>query len=164
MILNFKDFLNERYGNYSGSSYYKFKVDIDEIIDENLIYYAKNELHITNEKEQWNWVFEIMSEFEENYKKETGEDFDFTKERYIKCFFEFYYKSATYDNPPESYVTVSNVEFDDFNDVVEGIQKYVTSDPNVGEYVNECIKDWVKEMCEEKLNNMSYLELNDICN
>lgn len=164
MIPDFKNFLNERYGNYSGSSYYKFKADTDVLIDENLLDYAKNRLNIRDEKEQWNWVFEIMSEFEENYKKETGEDFDFAKDRYIKCFFEFYYKSATYDNPPESDVTVSDVEFDDFNDIVEGIQKYVTSDPKVGEYVKEFIKDWATEMCEDRLNNLGYLELDDICN
>lgn len=164
MIPDFKNFLNERYGNYSGSSYYKFKVNIDEIINENLLGYAKSKLNIRDEDEQWKWVFEIMNEFEENYKKETGKDFDFLKERYINCFFKFYYKSATYDDPPISDLKVSDVEYDDFNDIVEGIQKYVTSDPNVGKYVKEFIKKWATEMCEDRLGSMGYLELDDICN
>lgn len=155
MILSFNEFIKESYSN-SGVSYGKHSFDVDSysIIDDILNNYAQKVLKIQNQKSRDEWVMSIWDEVKNGYNEDTHKDFDdeFSGDMTVSCDFDNHYDRGSYDNPPYSDYEVTDIDYSEFAGIIDSFKKYALSDPNVGKYIEDNIKDWLYGMCEDELN------------
>ena len=155
MILSFNEFIKESYKN-AGTSYgtYSFDIDSYSLINNILNDYADKVLKIKNEKERDSWVMSIWDEVKNGYNEDTHKDFDdeFGGDITVSCDFNNHYDRGSYDNPPYNDYEVTDIDYGEFIGVIDLFKKYALSDPNVGKYIEDNIKDWLDGMCEDELN------------
>lgn len=155
MILSFNEFIKESYSN-SGVSYGKHSFDVDSysIIDDLLDNYAQKVLKMQNKKDRDEWTMSVWDEVKNGYNEDTHKDFDdeFGGDMTVSCNFDNHYDRGSYDNPPYSDYEVTDINYDEFAGIIDSFKKYALSDPNVGKYIEDNIKDWLDGICEDELN------------
>lgn len=155
MILSFEEFIKESYHNSGTTSgTYSFETDSYSLINGLLDNYAQKVLKMQNKKDRDEWEMSIWDEVKNGYNEDTHKDFDdeFGGDMTVSCNFDNHYDRGSYDNPPYSDYEVTDINYGEFAGIIDSFKKYALSDPNVGKYIEDNIKDWLDGMCEDELN------------
>lgn len=155
MILSFEEFIKESYHNSGTTSgTYSFETDSYSLINGLLDNYAQKVLKMQNKKDRDEWEMSIWDEVKNGYNEDTHKDFDdeFDGDMTVSCNFDNHYDRGSYDNPPYNDYEVTDIDYGEFAGIIDSFKKYALSDPNVGKYIEDNIKDWLDGICEDELN------------